>query len=59
MGATLGWDSERRAREVDHYVARVQAERQSQLMPDDQSADAARLGAPDPRHLLPAPPSGR
>ena len=38
-----------RAREVEHYLARVEAERQSQLMPDDATADAARLGAPDVR----------
>ncbi|WP_189041828.1 glycerol-3-phosphate dehydrogenase/oxidase [Micromonospora sonchi] len=49
MGAVLGWDAARRAREVTHYQARVEAERQSQLMPDDATADAARLGAPDVR----------
>ncbi len=49
MGAVLGWDAARRAREVTHYRARVEAERQSQLMPDDATADAARLGAPDVR----------
>ncbi|TBL31258.1 glycerol-3-phosphate dehydrogenase/oxidase [Verrucosispora sp. SN26_14.1] len=49
MGAVLGWDEARREREVTHYRARVEAERQSQLMPDDATADAARLGAPDVR----------
>ncbi|GIJ32211.1 glycerol-3-phosphate dehydrogenase/oxidase [Micromonospora sediminimaris] len=49
MGAVLGWDAARRAREVTHYRGRVEAERQSQLMPDDATADAARLGAPDVR----------
>lgn len=49
MGAVLGWDAATRAREVEHYRARVEAERQSQLMPDDAAADAARLGAPDVR----------
>ena len=49
MGRILGWDEERRRREVDHYRARVAAERESQRMPDDATADAARLGAPDPR----------
>ncbi|WSG11102.1 glycerol-3-phosphate dehydrogenase/oxidase [Micromonospora sp. NBC_01739] len=49
MGAVLGWDADRRAREVAHYRARVMAERQSQLMPDDATADAALLGAPDVR----------
>ena len=34
-------------REVEHYVARVEAERLSQEQPDDQTADSARLGAPD------------
>ncbi|WDZ85587.1 glycerol-3-phosphate dehydrogenase/oxidase [Micromonospora cathayae] len=49
MGAVLGWNADVRAREVEHYRARVEAERQSQLMPDDATADAARLGAPDVR----------
>ncbi|MGC5050262.1 glycerol-3-phosphate dehydrogenase/oxidase [Micromonospora sp. DT48] len=49
MGAVLGWDAATRDREVAHYRARVEAERQSQLMPDDATADAARLGAPDVR----------
>ncbi|MET7876749.1 glycerol-3-phosphate dehydrogenase/oxidase [Micromonospora profundi] len=49
MGGVLGWDAATRAREVEHYRVRVQAERQSQLMPDDAAADAARLGAPDVR----------
>lgn len=49
MGRVLGWDAPIRAREVEHYLARVEAERQSQRMPDDATADAARLGAPDVR----------
>jgi glycerol-3-phosphate dehydrogenase len=49
MGAALGWDSAVRAREIEHYLARVEAERQSQKMPDDLTADAARLGVPDVR----------
>src|SRR3954452_16887707 len=49
MAAALGWDEERTAREVEHYTARVTAERESQRMPDDRTADAARLGAPDVR----------
>ncbi|MFD1323722.1 glycerol-3-phosphate dehydrogenase/oxidase [Micromonospora sonneratiae] len=49
MGAVLGWDETVRAREVEHYLARVEAERQSQQMPDDATADAARVGAPDVR----------
>ncbi|MFP5371138.1 MAG: glycerol-3-phosphate dehydrogenase/oxidase [Actinomycetes bacterium] len=49
MARELGWDEERTAREVEHYAARVDAERESQRMPDDRTADAARLGAPDVR----------
>jgi glycerol-3-phosphate dehydrogenase len=49
MAGPLGWDHERTAREVEHYSARVAAERESQRMPDDRTADAARLGAPDVR----------
>jgi glycerol-3-phosphate dehydrogenase len=49
MAGPLGWDDERVAREVEHYDARVAAERESQRMPDDRTADAARLGAPDVR----------
>jgi glycerol-3-phosphate dehydrogenase len=51
MGRVLGWDDATRQREIDHYLARVTAERESQRMPDDVAADAARLGAPDPRGL--------
>jgi glycerol-3-phosphate dehydrogenase len=54
MGDVLGWDAGRRTREVEHYLARVEAERESQRMPDDLTADAARLGAPDIRGLTPA-----
>jgi glycerol-3-phosphate dehydrogenase len=49
MSAALGWDAERTEREVAHYAARVAAERESQRMPDDSTADAARLGAADVR----------
>ena len=47
MAAELGWDPARTADEVDHYRRRVEAERQSQLMPTDQEADEARVSAPD------------
>jgi glycerol-3-phosphate dehydrogenase len=47
MAGVLGWDADRVDREVEHYEKRVEAERESQLQPDDQTADAARLGAPD------------
>ncbi len=49
----LGWDEDIQKREVTHYRARVEAELQSQQEPDDQTADAARLGAPDVRKLKP------
>jgi glycerol-3-phosphate dehydrogenase len=49
MASELGWDAATRTREVDHYMARVAAERQSQQMPDDLTADAARLGASEVR----------
>jgi len=47
MGGVLGWSEEQRTVEVEHYVKRVEAERESQQMPDDETADSARLGAPD------------
>jgi glycerol-3-phosphate dehydrogenase len=47
MGDTLGWSAQQRAVEIEHYRKRVAAERESQQMPDDETADAARLGAPD------------
>jgi len=49
MGEVLGWDAATREREIEHYRARVAAERESQQQPDDRTADAARLGAPDVR----------
>ncbi|NUS73092.1 MAG: glycerol-3-phosphate dehydrogenase/oxidase [Corynebacteriales bacterium] len=51
MAGVLGWDASTRKSEVEHYLARVAAERESQQMPDDQTADAARLGAHDVRGL--------
>jgi glycerol-3-phosphate dehydrogenase len=47
MGGVLGWSPDQVEREVAHYQARVAAERESQRMPDDETADAARLGAPE------------
>ncbi|MFE5187193.1 glycerol-3-phosphate dehydrogenase/oxidase [Streptomyces sp. NPDC056628] len=47
MAPVLGWDEEQIEREVEHYHKRVEAERESQRQPDDLTADAARLGAPD------------
>ena len=43
----LGWDAATIDNEVEHYQQRVEAERVSQTMPDDWSADEARLQAPD------------
>jgi glycerol-3-phosphate dehydrogenase len=47
MAEALGWDQAQVDDEVDHYLRRVEAERQSQLMPTDQEADEARVRAPD------------
>jgi len=47
MGQVLGWSAAQRRSEVEHYLQRVAAERESQQMPDDETADAARLGAAD------------
>ncbi len=47
VGPVLGWSPEQRDREIDHYRKRVAAEVESQQMPDDATADAARLGAAD------------
>jgi glycerol-3-phosphate dehydrogenase len=43
----LGWSEDQITREVEHYRKRVEAERESQRMPDDETADAARMGAPE------------
>ncbi len=47
MAGPLGWTPEDVDREVATYTARVEAEKASQEMPDDASADAARLMAPE------------
>jgi glycerol-3-phosphate dehydrogenase len=47
MGPELGWDQAQIEKEIEHYRVRVEAERESQEQPDDLTADAARLGAPD------------
>lgn len=49
MGEILGWDGDTMAREIEHYEARARAELDSQQQPDDRTADAARMGAPDVR----------
>ena len=47
MAGVLGWTEEQTAREVEHYRLRVEAARASQEQPDDETADAKRLGAPE------------
>ncbi|WP_043264853.1 glycerol-3-phosphate dehydrogenase/oxidase [Streptomyces sp. CT34] len=47
MAPALGWDGDQIEKEIAHYQKRVEAERESQRQPDDLTADAARLGAPD------------
>jgi glycerol-3-phosphate dehydrogenase len=47
MAGELAWDEKRREVEVDHYLRRVEAERQSQLALTDQEADDARIKATD------------
>ncbi|MBN9605940.1 MAG: glycerol-3-phosphate dehydrogenase/oxidase [Actinomycetales bacterium] len=47
MGEVLGWDEERIRVEVETWNERVAAERASQEQPDDASADAVRLRAPE------------
>jgi glycerol-3-phosphate dehydrogenase len=49
MADVMGWDQVTVDRELAHYEARVRAERDSQAQPDDRTADAARMGAPDVR----------
>jgi glycerol-3-phosphate dehydrogenase len=49
VAPVLGWSQRDLEGEVEHYRLRVAAERESQHQPDDLSADAARLGAPDVR----------
>jgi glycerol-3-phosphate dehydrogenase len=47
MRDVLDWSPEQVEREIEHYQQRVAAERESQQMPDDKTADAARMGARD------------
>jgi glycerol-3-phosphate dehydrogenase len=47
MQKVLDWSREQVDREIEHYQQRVAAERESQQMPDDKTADAARMGARD------------
>ena len=47
MAGVLGWDDSRVDEEVDHYLRRVEAERQSQQKATDQEAEEARVQAPE------------
>jgi len=47
MAGELGWDERRVHEEIDHYLRRVEAERQSQLKLTDQEADEARVKVAD------------
>ena len=49
VAPVLGWDAATIENEIEHYAKRVAAERESQDQLDDQTADAARLGAPEVR----------
>ncbi|MET0197204.1 MAG: glycerol-3-phosphate dehydrogenase, partial [Rhodococcus fascians] len=48
----LGWDDATVDREVETYTARVEAEVKSQMQPDDESADALRVVAPEARQEI-------
>jgi glycerol-3-phosphate dehydrogenase len=47
MAEVLGWDEAHEQLEVETYLQRVRAERESQTMSDDESADRVRLEAPE------------
>ncbi len=49
IAPVLGWDDAEIDREITTYRARVDAEIRSQTQPDDASADALRIAAPEPR----------
>ena len=52
MATVLGWSHEQEAREIEHHLARVEAERLSQQQPDDETADSARMRASE---IVPLP----
>ncbi|MBF6263121.1 glycerol-3-phosphate dehydrogenase/oxidase [Nocardia farcinica] len=60
VAPVLGWDEAEIEREIDTYRSRVEAEVRSQTQPDDASADALRIAAPEPRPqiLEPVPSEG-
>jgi glycerol-3-phosphate dehydrogenase len=55
VAGTLGWSEETIAHEVEVYNARVTAERDSQMQPNDEAADERRLNAPEVRGRLMEP----
>jgi glycerol-3-phosphate dehydrogenase len=52
MGPELGWDEARVAREIDHYLARAEAEVAAQQLPDDESAMRVRNAVRDLRLVV-------
>jgi glycerol-3-phosphate dehydrogenase len=52
MGDVLGWDAATRHREVQIYLARMAAERDSPRNPNDSAADARHAAAPEARPRL-------
>ncbi|RMI31733.1 glycerol-3-phosphate dehydrogenase [Nocardia stercoris] len=58
VAPVLGWEDPDVKREVETYRARVEAEKLSQTQPDDVSADALRLAAPEPRAQILEPIEG-
>ncbi|HWO66054.1 MAG TPA: glycerol-3-phosphate dehydrogenase/oxidase [Umezawaea sp.] len=57
VAGVLGWDEEQIKREVEVYNSRVEAERESQAQPNDESADGVRSAAPEARPQLIEPVS--
>ncbi len=55
IAPVLGWTQQQQDREVETYLARVDAERRSQMMPNDEAADEVRLQAPEVRGGLASP----
>ena len=47
LAPVLGWDADTTRQEVERYLSRVDAERESQSRDDDSTADEARRVAPD------------
>ncbi len=52
MAGPRQWDERTILDEVNHYRQRVAAERDSQTCADDRTADAVRMGAPEPRDVV-------